>query len=142
MPPPSVRCCMLTKASYVAAAAFSATECCPQSLISILDMYDIARRDGRPVPAAHESEFQAYHLLTLMMIGGEGGGGRTEFTTHLMVGAAASWSSAFSDDRICLFLQNGNTERQLPKMAIMQFMLKSVTVVSLGRSATACIYII
>ena len=70
--------------------------CRPQSLISILDMYEIARREGRPLPAAHEGEFQAYHLLTLMMIGGEDGGGRTEFTTHLMVNSETQFTGAAS----------------------------------------------
>jgi hypothetical protein len=57
-------------------------------------MYEIARREGRQLPAAHEGEFQAYHMLTLMMIGGEDGGGRTEFTTHLMVRATVLTSSS------------------------------------------------
>ena len=65
--------------------------CRPQSLISILDMYEIAAREGRPQSAAHEGEFWAYHLLTLALIGAkakeDGSGGRLELTTNFMVRA-------------------------------------------------------
>ena len=58
---------------------------CLQTLISLLDMYDDAVREGRPRAAAIEAEFRAYHLLLLMGSHGRFKGSTSQFVTSMQV---------------------------------------------------------
>lgn len=57
----------------------------PQTLISLLDMYDDAVRLGSPRAAAIEGEFRAYQLVLLMGSDGRTKGNTSQFVTSLQV---------------------------------------------------------
>lgn len=59
-----------------------------QALISLNSMYDKHRANGSPVPS--ETEFRAYHLLTMIGTHGRYGYNSSEFQNALLVLAAPS----------------------------------------------------
>mmetsp|Transcript_6943 Transcript_6943/g.20274 ORF Transcript_6943/g.20274 Transcript_6943/m.20274 type:complete len:1432 (-) Transcript_6943:843-5138(-) len=65
-----------------------------KSLISLLDMYKSAARRGEPRASAVESEFRAYHLLTLMSQHGKFSESRLQFYTSLQAMRLEVQSSA------------------------------------------------